>query len=322
MKNRLKIFYQYSTVSHLRPKGGDFINEMGNILALSQFADVSYGKNIKADIYFIRGNSDLFHQFNGKKRIWVASPYDYNCFKNANIIATLSKSWENALKNGTKIPGLNPFGIKFKNAASIYQTIMPNIKPSKHLKKSRDIRKNIFKGDIVIGCFGAIRNTNYPKMIFNNLKVLKKEFKNIKFIFGITVKNQKLKIPRDNSIVLCNFGYKEMPYAISACDIIMTSQHGVEWDYCGNLKVLEGMGCGIPVICQKSLARQEMLGDRYSLFLPKKYFDTPNTPHALIKTIHHALDHNKAIGDYVYEKSKFYNVDNNSKRLKELISRI
>lgn len=324
----MKIYYQYSYIKKLTPTGGDLINEIGICTALSKFADVyysgqlfdpnkkdyglkEYNGNIKivdADISIIRANKDVFDKAKGI-RIWISSPFDKEAFKKADFIGTFTDAWTRALKEGKKIQGLND-GTKWPNVITLHQTLNPEFKP---------IQVN--KTGFTIGTFGRIVESNYPYLLFNTLSKIKK-LPNVKIIIGVT----KLKIVLPEGINTRKYSYKQMPQALSSCDLILVNQHGVEWDVCGSLKTLEAMACGVPIILERSDAREEMFGKNYPLFLDRGAMEQNSGKedqlYEKVRLVYYNKELSQRISKDVYERAQYYSLENSSKRLKELLHEI
>ena len=329
----MKIYYQYSFLKTLTPTGGDQINEIGICTALSQFAEVYYSgqlfkphephygleeyegdiKIVDADISIIRANRDVFLKAKGK-RIWVSSPYDKEMFTKANYIGTFTDSWTKALKEGETYQNLNP-GIKWPNVITLYQTLNPKFKPLQNHEETLKIKEN-YKNKFIIGVFGRIVKSNYPELVVKALKSLNSIGCEVIF----STNRQLIQLPKE--IKIKRFKHSKMPYAINACDCVIISQHGQEWEICGSLKTLEPMACGIPVILERSRAREEMFGKDYPLFLERGSF-TPSSGKETdliqkIKLLFNQRFKEKISKDLI-RKAKFYSVKQSAERLEELM---
>lgn len=332
----MKIYYQYSFLKTLTPSGGDQINEIGICTALSQFAEVYYSgqlfkpnephfgleeyegdiKVVDADISIIRANKDVFLCAKGK-RIWVSSPFDVEMFTKADYIGTFTDSWTKALKEGETYQNLNP-GIKWDNVITLYQTLNPRFKPLQDHPETLKI-KDKHKGRFIIGIFGRLVPSNYPELVVNSLKTIQNLGCDV--IFSIT--RQKILLPKN--IKITRYNHSKMPYALNACDCVIISQHGEEWEICGSLKTLEPMACGVPVILERSRAREEMFGKDYPLFLDKGAF-TPSSGKEtdLIQKIKLLFNQRfrEKIGKQLIQKAKFYSVKQSAERLEKLMKGI
>jgi glycosyltransferase involved in cell wall biosynthesis len=326
-----KVYYKYADVNLLAMTKGDLINECNQIEALSKVADVYYGhkkylgkyafsmKETKQnyDVYIIRANKKEFMAVpKNKKKIWIASPYDIECFRNADVIATFTVAWELALKRGMQIVGLNPLGRRFGNARSICQCLGYHFKP-KQGSLVKTIRSQLGDVDLVIGHFGRVSKTNYPYLLRAAWPYIKKKFKRVVLLAGVT--KDKFPLP---GVIQHRIPYGKMPDYLSACDVIIINQHGAEWDVCGNLKVKEAAACGIPVILEKSAARVEELGSEYPLFLPrgtlgKHTHRTMITK--LLTRIEIAVELKDDLKSYLVDKMESYTIEQGAVRWRKLL---
>ena len=330
----MKIYYQYSYLKTLTPSGGDQINEIGICTALSQFAEVYYSgqlfkptekgfglkeypgkiRVVDADISIIRANKEVFLRAKGK-RIWISSPYDFEMFSKADYIGTFTESWTKALKEGETYQNLNP-GIKWSNVITLHQTLNHRFKPLQDHPETIRIKNN-HQGKFIIGIFGRLVPSNYPELVINSLKTIKNLGCDV--IFSIT--RQKILLP--GNIKITQFNHSKMPYALSACDCVIISQHGEEWEICGSLKTLEPMACGVPVILERSWAREEMFGKDYPLFLEKGAFAVGSGKETClidkIKLLFNQ-DFKEKISKQLIQKAEFYSVKKSSKRLHKIMS--
>ena len=73
-----------------------------------------------------------------------------------------------------------------------------------------------------------------------------------------------------NFLSLGQIAYGDMPYAISACDVVTCNsrQEGANWAGCKD--VLEGMACGVPVLTGDYDVRKEQFGKNHELFWPHR----------------------------------------------------
>jgi glycosyltransferase involved in cell wall biosynthesis len=326
-----KVYYKYSVLNELAMTRGDLINECNQLEALSKVADVYYGHRkylgnyqfakecVKRDydVYIIRANKkELMSVPRRKKSIWIASPYDIECFRKADIVATFTEAWKIALEKGIQIDGLNPLGRRFKNVKSIYQCLGNHFKP-RCSELSKTIKAQLGNANLVVGHFGRVSRTNYPYLLQAAWPHIKRKFKKVVLLTGVT--KDRFPMPDARQIKI---PYGKMPDYISACDIVVINQHGVEWDVCGNLKVKEAAACGIPVILEKAAARVEELGAEYPLFLPKGIFGMKVRAvniAKLIKRMEVAVELKNDLHGYLVDRMKFYTIEQNALRWKKLL---
>ena len=241
----MKIFYQYSHLKALFPKSGDQINEMNTIEALGKFAQVHYGYcPMIPDVSIIRASKKAFREAKGR-RLWMASPYDKEMFEKADLIFTFTDTWTKWLRDG-KTFTLNPDGIAWGDKVVTFpQTLGSWFKPGK-IKEG---------GPLTIGIFGRQTESTYSTAFMYHQDYFRKLF-GVNLIEGYN--NSKFKVP-----------YGNVADKIRQCDIILIGQHGAEWEFCRNIKPLEAAACGVPVILERSEARENTFGKDYPGFVPK-----------------------------------------------------
>ncbi len=114
-----KIYFLLSSEAYLEPISGDRINEMNIIRAMLNEYDVYYnGVLVKPedkafgdvnrvihtpsegeyDLVYIRNNKKVFLDSPSPK-LWFASPYDEECFAQADGIVCMTKPWKTALQD-------------------------------------------------------------------------------------------------------------------------------------------------------------------------------------------------------------------------------
>lgn len=341
----MKIYYQYSNNKTLSPTRGDFINEIGTIIALSKFADVYYSGNFfdkkkknyglkqyrqsiekkmlsqNYDVYYIRNNPVLFKKIPKKKlKIYFCSPYDESAFGYADFIATTTKAWSEYLMAGKYILKLNPDSRKFKSE-SFYQTIFDCYNTFGN-EKTKSIRDKI-GGDFVVGSFGRIAYSDNPRTVLSAVNLLNKNNNSIKLAISISNKN---KVFNNNNVAQFNFSHNQMKFAYSSCNVVVASYCGPSWDFAGSLKTIESATCGTPVVLGRGEAREELFGKDYELFVDKEIFrnndeKSVNILYDKILSIKNDTNLLKDISCRLLEKAKFYSVSESSKRLESIINK-
>ena len=321
----MKIFYQFVNVKKLTPTAGDLINELNFIETLKQFAKVQYGDPRGCDLYYVRNNPELFKKL-PKPKIWIVSPYNKECFQQATAIVTVSEYWSEKVRNGNYlpwIPGVDK-GIGYR-AITIYQAVGNHFVPLRSSPQSQAIRKSIGK-EFIIGHFGRIVRSNYPVALMDILPRLKKKY-SLEFLIG-SGSAQINSLGKHRS-----FAHNQMPYAISACDLVVLSNWGVEWEVVGSTKVLEAAACGVPVICGRSPARVEFFGENYPLFhsgfnkdqdvYSKKILPlNKNDSEELFNLIELAIKYKDTIGKELISKAERFKPEQLAKRLKPIFENL
>jgi|GEM_PF-2398265 len=300
----MKIYYQFGLSKHLEPDRGDKVNEIGLCLALSTFATVYYSgqlfrpekkdyglKDYPGDIpvtpdcdwYIIRNNKEVFDRCEGK-RIWISSPYDQEAFQKSTLLFAFTDTWARKLRQGEGIRKLNPRYEHWSQAVPFRQVVLPHFRYSHTDDQSR--RQKIEQGGKkTIGVFGRISRLTYPALLLQAFPELFREGHEL--LFGSTHVKQGWDLPEMDGIIQRSFDNDRMVSVYNGCDVVVVSQIGSEWEFCGNLKTLEPTACGCPVILQRSPAREETLGVDYPFYLKPGVLTGEDTQ-PLIKLIHKA----------------------------------
>ncbi|MFW6130074.1 MAG: hypothetical protein ACOC56_02745 [Atribacterota bacterium] len=346
----MNIYYQYSHLKTLSLTKGDFINEINMLKAIDRFANVYYSGtlfkskcenyglvkykktivkrmlNRKYDIYFIRANKKcLFSCPVGSNSLWVASPYDKRCFDTASCIVTYSEPWAKMLLSGQYNKDFNPKGKKYKNVICLEQSIDDIFKPQQHSDKAKRIKQEVGGGPI-LGYFGRTVNHVFPYDLFKILPELIKIYPNIKILIGTKDAISKKFINHPN-VVVRKFSYQEMPYALSACDLVCVLATSCAFDFAGSRKSLEPAACGVPVILPYSNARKKIYPKEYPLIINsskkngKKILDIKDLKYKIINFLS-----KKECGSYIskelIERSRYYSIEERSKKFKYLLEDI
>jgi len=353
-KNRKSIYYLLSKATPLRLLSGDTITEFGIMKALSENYDVFYNGELfnpkiegfgltrkkyhaidrRYDVSIVRNNSKVFNVLKGKK-IYFAAPYHEESFRQANLIYTFTNSWTNKLKNGYRFSkNLYPKGFKTDKAITLTQ-VVDDIFYNKRIHAKVAKNRRLIGGNFIIGHFGKVAKSCYPHSFLAILPRLRREFPNLKVIFCGNSERIRY-LGKDNDIPIYNFEYKDMPYIISACDLILYNYKDTQGQIAGSMKILEAMACGVPVLCPRYDARVEELGKDYELFYPYenlcdedgsliRYRFSPESEEIMYNLIKRGVeepDWLKDVGRKLLVRSKHYSVDNSAKRFKKIIDGI
>jgi hypothetical protein len=299
-----KIFYKYSTCQTLEPISGDRINEMMNVKAIEEAGfKVAYNGRVMAQDFgaaYIRASESYFRQAEGLKRIWFASPYNPTMMRNADRIATFSDTWTDMLRVGTKF-NLNPDGIAWRSKViTIPQTI-----DSKFFTK-----KGNQPGQIVFAFIGKIRNLTYPGTFFKIWKEIK-VYTGGKLVILGSITEPGLTIPKYAQIK--TVPHKEMPAEMEKINILIEGNHGVSWDYSGCIRILEAAAMGIPIIMERSRAREEDFTQDYPFFVPVGTMTDPNMAPHIAQAVRKYMDDPHVADPYLRLASSRHNIKNTSK---------
>lgn len=343
-----KIYMLLTSVSLLTPTAGDKINEIALIKTMSQFADIYYNDQLvnldktdlglvhktivkptrKYDLYYIRNNLKMFKKLPHPK-IWIGSPYDKYAFENADAIGVLTKSWKTLFENYNEDKGL--YGLIKgnislpKNIVVFEQSCESEFKPGLyHNPITQKIRNDLTDNQpnsFLIGHFGRVSNSCYPFSLIHILPKLKQKYPNVKVVFCGLKSHIKSALNTKHIDLKEGYDRKLMPYAISACDMVVCNHRTDEGHFCGSRRILEAMACGIPILCGNFMARKEQLGNNYPLMWEYnensgRLGDIAETQ--IIDTIGKLIDDPKYrsdIGKYLINRSQHYTIENTAKRI-------
>ena len=344
----MKIFCQCSGKKTISRNRGDYITEIQLMKGLSNFAEVYYsGKRFdpnignfgmkdyegtildmarrqKYDAYYVRNNPKLFTKLKGKK-IYFFSPYDRRSFEGADAIASLTGSLTERLKNGIDTHGY-PKNYKCDKVYTFHQIVDPMFKPLQNHPKTKKIRESI-GGGFIMGHFGSLRKSCFPYSFSKILPNIKKEHPEVNVVFS-TKKSQNCHDLLNRHIKERSFAYADMPYAISACDLILYNFRGTDGHFVGSMKILEAMSCGVPVFAPRFDARVEELGEDYEMFHSFSAnggrFSAKIEKEMKQKLISFIEDVSlrKKLREKVLGRSKFYQMMQSKKRLKRTMEEI
>jgi len=366
MSKRLKIYWLLATSDIVRPVSGDRISEFNIVRALSQVADVYYNNKmytggdtlgqseirpprLNYDLYYIRNNANISRMVPKGKLIYFATPFDEHAFENAICLTTYTDSWTRKLYENWSFPGtLYPQdftdSIKEKDIKTVRQVIDPSFYV-KNKKRIFEIRKEI-GGAPIIGLFGRVAKSCFPKILLDSIPQLIKEFPHIKFLFAVNDKGRaslesSLKVLGNTNglvggeelmkhIVFKRFEYIDVPSAISACNATFYSYIDKQGHFAGSMKILESMARGVPVLAPKYDARVDELGHDYPLFFENSETSSQSSDvmteddqerfrSLFIDRVRLALDKqfSAEIGSKIKERSLKYNLDNSAKSLEK-----
>jgi len=352
----MNIYYQFSNCKTLELISGDRISEIGILTALSRFANVYYSgtkfdpslqgygltdypgtiasrvsKN--CDIYYVRANVDAFKQIpKHKPRLWMASPFDLYCYSHATAVATFTKAWETDLRGPnlyTCVP--KEHQSSFRDVVTVRQVVGDNFGPKQGSCKTKAIRKEI-GGSFIIGFFGAVKRSRYPYGFLQIFSRLVAKYPYVKFVVATTKSPKMIDFPPHlANIVYKSFHHIDMPYAMSACDLLLIPRQRTVADISGCTKSLEAAACGVPILLGLSAARMELLGEDYP------FFQSPLCGMAegeagcqrdadatwdMLEMIIENVELRKQVACSLPEKAKFFSVDESAKRLEKLFRKL
>jgi len=348
-----KLYWLLTTKKTLYPlKSGDVINETNIMKTMSKYFDVYYNNQLfdptlkdfgikdipikipkkgKYDLHYVRNNKNVFNKLPSPK-IWFASPYIKSCYKGADIVSTLTEPWT---YNLTRYKPDEPFwGSLYKDEIhipkkiiTINQVISEHYSPQQGHPKTEEYKKK-FGGKFIIGHFGRVSQSCYPYSLIHILPKLKEKYPFIKVVFSGNIQKE---IKSKDIDVLDYIPYHDMPYAISACDLILFNHRTSSGQYAGSMKGLEAMMCKVPVLTPKFDARVVEFGENYPLFYPFEHNDgrfSEEIEQKMFDLLSEYIENYKnekytQLKEDLYQKAQYFIMENSSKRfydtLKEFI---
>lgn len=293
--DKLKIYYLLSKEAYLEPISGDRINEINIIKALSRYFSIYYNgelcdssaacfgrsdkrivtpKKGEYDLVYIRANREVFLDSPSPK-VWFASPYDKECFEEADGIACMTKPWQNRLSSYTEgdykyFVEMYPKDMDAPKHCLLFPQVIvisPTAGRAVSSKSISPVTKitSLFrkaKPDFKLRHFGPVRPSNVPHQLCHYMSTssfFQKTFDAVAVGAGKKV---------DLGASITKVG--RLPQA-EAFDLLVSSDavwynQDLSGNVAGSLKVLEAMAVGTPILLPRYDARVSELGDEYPFF--------------------------------------------------------
>ncbi len=164
-----------------------------------------------------------------------------------------------------------------KNVMTVYQSIEDRFYSRINNKEKQKIREKLTGSDkvnFIIGHFGRVSDTCYPKHLLPAFDRLCKNFpnKNIKLVFSGKKRHFRRKIISPNKNVIVDYNgvdYMDIHKYIQSVDLITSDYNSPTADWGGCLHIIEAMASGVPIMCGNYDVRIEQLGSDYPLFWNK-----------------------------------------------------
>jgi glycosyltransferase involved in cell wall biosynthesis len=342
----VKVYWQYADHKTLLPTKGDYVTEVGLMLAVSRFAEVYYSGTrfdqsrsdfglveypgpvedhvpLDCDLYYVRSSPGVFRRIpKDKLRLWVADgPYD--CYNSADYLVVQSQAWADDLKAGATFYWLPEERRPRPNTVVFYQVVYDGFRPLQNHPRTRLIRRTV-GGNFVVGHFGRLCASSYPDAFLRLLPNLVREFPGLRYLVATGNKQRRLMLPGSTpNTVVTSYSHGDIPFAISACDLVLLCNRGPEFDVVGSNRALEASACGVPILCARSRARMELLGEDYPLMVPPFHtgrrvsFDLPVLYQTLVRVM---LDNplRGRLSAQVAVQAQRFSVENSARRMKPL----
>lgn len=294
-----KIYFLLSSEAYLEPISGDRINEMNIIRAMLGEYDVYYnGVLVKAedkafgdeskkintpkegefDLVYIRNNKQVFLDSPSPK-LWFASPYDEECFAQADGIVCMTKPWKAELQtyDSSKykyFQATYPENMKAPKICILFPQVIDDSHFVEESTKSETVIAplttkqkivNFFRGKQlekkVIRHFGPIRPSNFPYQVISALSDNAVATKVKAECIGA---GKKMSLPKQ-IVNLPRIPQEEVAELLHSASAIWYNQDA-SGHIAGSLKVLEAMAVGVPILLPRYDARVDELGSEYPFF--------------------------------------------------------
>ncbi|ASO27843.1 hypothetical protein CG015_00200 [Vibrio anguillarum] len=292
-----KIYFLLSSEAYLEPMSGDRINEMNIIRSMLEEYEVYYNgvivnpedrafgdknrvihtpKDGEYDLVYIRNNKQVFLDSPSPK-LWFASPYDEECFEQADGIVCMTKPWKTALQkyDSSKyeyFQATYPENMKAPEICILFPQVIDDshfvkekvesvVVPLSFKQKLVKIFRKTQNEKKIIRHFGPIRPSNYPYQVISALSNSSVSRKIQAECVGagkkISIPNQIVNVPR-----IPQEKVSDMLHSASA----IWYNQDASGNIAGSLKVLEAMAAGVPILLPRYDARVDELGEEYPFF--------------------------------------------------------
>jgi glycosyltransferase involved in cell wall biosynthesis len=237
-------------------------------------ANEIYKPESNYDFYYIRNNPVAASMVPGPLLV-MAYPYDKTTWNRAAALIVTTNSWKEMLLND-RVAGISlnhlsamdyPVTLPKQNIPPVLlagQYIERSFRPMSESKKTKEFRAKFGWGTNV-GYIGRLDPTSFPTMAVEAIRELRELHPRLNLSF--IGKSRDVEVP-PWAIQSPSFEPASMPYLQNSFDCLLYDQD-LTGNWFGSAKVLEAIGCEVPILARPYKARIEQLGHDYPL-----YYDT------------------------------------------------
>lgn len=304
----------------------ELVAQSGLCTAISGLSDVAVFRQSgdpearDFDLYYARSSQDGFAELPSPK-VTFAYPYDSAAFDTADAVLTTSEVWEKGLASYNDDPQWRKFFsghyperiVPPRRIVNIGQPVGPDF--CDHRGSFRHFRYRArFGYGFTVGYLDCISEP--PREFMEILPSLEKE---VPFLSTVLIGDGQETGTSPSLRVARNISRDDIPFAISACDVIIASE-SPEANWQSSRSVQQAMACGVPILTERGAARTEQLGDPYPC-----YYRDSDEMLDLIRELYRRDDFRSHVRDYLLARYSDFEVGVYSDRLaallEELISR-
>ncbi|MDP4845524.1 MAG: glycosyltransferase [Salibacteraceae bacterium] len=270
------------------------------------------------DLYIVRNNYEVFSQIKGTK-ICLAFPYNKKAFEEADAVITTTQVWKDRLEVYAERPDSYDFFNGYyprdmvtpKKVLNVGQVLGADFEPKTGAFNTFRFKAQFGYG-FTVAYFGRVDHEAKPHPdYFKILPELESKIPELNTVFA---GNFKVEIPSKRIINAGKISYQDMPYATSACDVLLCNeQDEANWQASG--KTLEAIGCQIPIVLKPRPTRIEQLGEKYPLF-----YNTQEELLNYILRLHSDISFRLEVKQYLSKRAGSLKIEVHSKQLELLFS--
>jgi hypothetical protein len=292
MRKRKTIYVILGSEPNLSTIRGDVMNEIRFMRILEQRFDVFYNNQrvdwgkpnfgidtnqvhkpeSNYDFYYVRNNSVVASMVPGPLLV-MAYPYDKTTWNRAAALIVTTNAWREMLLNAAGGIPIHlsawdyPTDLSKQDVPPVLlagQYIEQSFRPVTDSKKIKEFRAKFGWGTNV-GYIGRLDSASFPTMAVEAIRELRELHPRLNLSF--IGKSRDVEVPLW-AIQSPSVEPDSMPLLQNSFDCLLYDQD-VYGNWLGSAKVLEAIGCEVPILARPHKARIEQLGYDYPL-----YYDT------------------------------------------------